>query len=265
MAVTIVHGRRPDGRGGRALPGDSSPPVLPRPASRRLDPPHGPLLRRPAERGYLVLSKVILLHLFDERIHADAPPSHEAWSSVCVIVASGGYPGKVVNGQPMTGPRPRCAIQRRSSSCCTAAKDGAVATAGGRVLADQSPLPAPQPPPRRGETPSPGPTPCLSVSLQRMYSAAGPWPAAPMACEASPARTQHTLWRISTIRRGELAMGELQASRHVNAAGSIYKSSVFRFQPDSRSRAHARCCVIRYCVASCDGLWQASHGDMKPH
>ena len=54
-------------------------------------------------------------------------------ASVCVILASGGYPGKVVNGKAISG------LERMGEDVVvfhsgTAVKDGQLVTAGGRVL-----------------------------------------------------------------------------------------------------------------------------------
>jgi phosphoribosylamine--glycine ligase len=62
-------------------------------------------------------------------------------ASVCVIAASGGYPGKYLSGKPISG-LPLADQSRNSQSedlvvfhAGTAIKDGALVTAGGRVLA----------------------------------------------------------------------------------------------------------------------------------
>ena len=55
-------------------------------------------------------------------------------ASACVIAASGGYPGRYASGKPISGLEdvPQDVVVFH---CGTAAKDGAVVTAGGRVLA----------------------------------------------------------------------------------------------------------------------------------
>jgi phosphoribosylamine--glycine ligase len=58
-------------------------------------------------------------------------------ASVCVIAASGGYPGKYASGKPITGlptatGSPNDVVVFHSG---TAIKDGQLVTAGGRVLA----------------------------------------------------------------------------------------------------------------------------------
>jgi phosphoribosylamine---glycine ligase len=58
-------------------------------------------------------------------------------ASVCIIAASGGYPGKYASGKPITG-LPNIASQSEDVVVFhsgTAVKDGQIVTAGGRVLA----------------------------------------------------------------------------------------------------------------------------------
>jgi phosphoribosylamine--glycine ligase len=58
-------------------------------------------------------------------------------ASVCVIAASGGYPGKYASGKPITG-LPNIGSQNEDVVIFhsgTAIKDGQLVTAGGRVLA----------------------------------------------------------------------------------------------------------------------------------
>jgi phosphoribosylamine---glycine ligase len=58
-------------------------------------------------------------------------------ASVCIIAASGGYPGKYVSGKPITG-LPTMTSQSEDVVVFhsgTAIKDGEIVTAGGRVLA----------------------------------------------------------------------------------------------------------------------------------
>ena len=57
---------------------------------------------------------------------------------VCVIAASGGYPGKVVNGKPISGLETASATASDTNFVFhsgTALQDGSIVTAGGRVLA----------------------------------------------------------------------------------------------------------------------------------
>jgi phosphoribosylamine--glycine ligase len=56
-------------------------------------------------------------------------------ASVCVIAASGGYPGKYVSGKPIHGLPASPADNIVVFHSGTAAKDGQIVTAGGRVLA----------------------------------------------------------------------------------------------------------------------------------
>ncbi len=56
-------------------------------------------------------------------------------ASVCVIAASGGYPGKYVSGKPIHGLSDKLAEDVVVFHSGTAIKDGQIVTAGGRVLA----------------------------------------------------------------------------------------------------------------------------------
>jgi phosphoribosylamine--glycine ligase len=56
-------------------------------------------------------------------------------ASVCVIAASGGYPGKYVSGKPIHGLPAEAGDNVVVFHSGTAAKDGQIVTAGGRVLA----------------------------------------------------------------------------------------------------------------------------------
>jgi phosphoribosylamine--glycine ligase len=56
-------------------------------------------------------------------------------ASVCVIAASGGYPGKYTSGKPITGLRAEASEDVVVFHSGTAIKDGQIVTAGGRVLA----------------------------------------------------------------------------------------------------------------------------------
>ncbi len=56
-------------------------------------------------------------------------------ASVCVIAASGGYPGKYTSGKPITGLADQSSEDVVVFHSGTALKDGQIVTAGGRVLA----------------------------------------------------------------------------------------------------------------------------------
>ena len=92
----------------------------------------------PETEAILVRMESDILDLFDAAIDGTADRltiQMRPGASVCVIAASGGYPGKVVNGQPISGldsvRNPDTVVFHAG----TTAKDGAVVTAGGRVLA----------------------------------------------------------------------------------------------------------------------------------
>ncbi len=66
---------------------------------------------------------------------ADKLPIHmKAGASVCIIAASGGYPGKYASGKPIQGLDAAIAEGVEVFHSGTAAKDGGYITAGGRVL-----------------------------------------------------------------------------------------------------------------------------------
>ena len=92
----------------------------------------------PETEAILVRLESDIVDLFDAAIDGTADRlaiRMKPGASVCVIAASGGYPGKVVNGKPINGldsaARPDTVVFHAG----TAAKDGAIVTAGGRVLA----------------------------------------------------------------------------------------------------------------------------------
>jgi phosphoribosylamine--glycine ligase len=91
----------------------------------------------PETEAILVRLESDIVDLFDAAIDGTADRlaiKMKPGASVCVIAASGGYPGKVVNGQPISG----LDVQHADAvvfHAGTAAKDGAIVTAGGRVLA----------------------------------------------------------------------------------------------------------------------------------
>jgi phosphoribosylamine--glycine ligase len=91
----------------------------------------------PETEAILVRLESDIVDLFDAAIDGTAERlaiKMKPGASVCVIAASGGYPGKVVNGQPISGldqQHPDTVVFHAG----TAAKDGTIVTAGGRVLA----------------------------------------------------------------------------------------------------------------------------------
>ena len=92
----------------------------------------------PETEAILVRLESDIVDLFDAAI--DGTADHLAirmrpGASVCVIAASGGYPGKVVNGQPISGLDSVRDPETVVFHAGTAAKDGAIVTAGGRILA----------------------------------------------------------------------------------------------------------------------------------
>jgi phosphoribosylamine--glycine ligase len=62
-------------------------------------------------------------------------------ASVCVIAASGGYPGKYASGKPIQGVNEQTGKDVVVFHSGTAVKDGQLVTAGGRVLAITSMAP----------------------------------------------------------------------------------------------------------------------------
>ena len=92
----------------------------------------------PETEAILVRLESDIVDLFDAAIDGTADRlaiRMKPGASVCVIAASGGYPGKVVNGQPINGLDSVRDPETVVFHAGTAAKDGAVVTAGGRVLA----------------------------------------------------------------------------------------------------------------------------------
>jgi phosphoribosylamine--glycine ligase len=73
---------------------------------------------------------------------ADAPPATLSWrpeASVCVVMASGGYPDAYVTGHPISGVDAAGALDGVTVfHAGTARRDGALVTAGGRVLGVQA-------------------------------------------------------------------------------------------------------------------------------
>ena len=94
----------------------------------------------PETEAILLRLETDIVDLFDASI--DGTANHliirmRPGASVCVIAASGGYPGKYVSGKPISGLSP---ADSRSEDVVvfhsgTAIKDGQIFTAGGRVLA----------------------------------------------------------------------------------------------------------------------------------
>ena len=92
----------------------------------------------PETEAILVRMESDILDLFDAAIDGTADRlaiKMKPGASVCVIAASGGYPGKVVNGQPISGLDSVLNPDTVVFHAGTAAKEGAIVTAGGRVLA----------------------------------------------------------------------------------------------------------------------------------
>jgi phosphoribosylamine--glycine ligase len=92
----------------------------------------------PETEAILVRLESDIVDLFDAAIDGTADRlviRMKPGASVCVIAASGGYPGKVVNGQPISGLDSVDEADAVVFHAGTAAKEGAIVTAGGRVLA----------------------------------------------------------------------------------------------------------------------------------
>jgi phosphoribosylamine--glycine ligase len=90
----------------------------------------------PETEAILVRLETDIVDLFDAAIDGTADQlaiKMRPGASVCVIAASGGYPGKVVNGKVIAGLDSQYA-DTVVFHAGTAAKDGAIVTAGGRVL-----------------------------------------------------------------------------------------------------------------------------------
>jgi phosphoribosylamine--glycine ligase len=91
----------------------------------------------PETQAILVRLETDIVDLFDAAIDGTANKLDirmAPGASVCVIAASGGYPGKYVSGLPISGlgdaQQPDTVVFHSG----TAARDGAIVTAGGRVL-----------------------------------------------------------------------------------------------------------------------------------
>jgi phosphoribosylamine--glycine ligase len=92
----------------------------------------------PETQAILVRLETDIVDIFDAAIDGTADRLEirtRPGASVCVIAASGGYPGKYISGLPISGldtARPPDTVIFHSG---TAAKEDAIVTAGGRVLA----------------------------------------------------------------------------------------------------------------------------------
>jgi phosphoribosylamine---glycine ligase len=92
----------------------------------------------PETQAILVRLETDILDIFDAAIDGTADRLEvrtRPGASVCIIAASGGYPGKYVSGLPISGldtPLPPDTVIFNSG---TATRDGQIITAGGRVLA----------------------------------------------------------------------------------------------------------------------------------
>jgi phosphoribosylamine--glycine ligase len=91
----------------------------------------------PETQAILVRLQTDIVDLFDAAIDGTANRlaiQMRPGASVCVIAASGGYPGKVASGLPIAGLDSVHDPDTVVFHSGTAAKDGAIVTAGGRVL-----------------------------------------------------------------------------------------------------------------------------------
>ena len=91
----------------------------------------------PETQAILVRLQTDIVDLFDAAIDGTANRlaiQMRPGASVCVIAASGGYPGKVASGLPISGLDSVHDPDTVVFHSGTAAKDGAIVTAGGRVL-----------------------------------------------------------------------------------------------------------------------------------
>jgi phosphoribosylamine---glycine ligase len=91
----------------------------------------------PETQAILVRLETDIVDIFDAAIDGTADRLEirtRPGASVCVIAASGGYPGKYFSGFPISGlepaPRPNSIVFHSG----TALQDGRIVTAGGRVL-----------------------------------------------------------------------------------------------------------------------------------
>ena len=112
--------------------------------------PRGPMVLEfntrfgdPETEAILLRLETDILDLFDASIDGAVNQlsiKMRPGASVCVIAASGGYPGKYATGKPIAGLPPVDRSEGQSEDVVvfhsgTAFKDGQLVTAGGRVLA----------------------------------------------------------------------------------------------------------------------------------
>jgi phosphoribosylamine--glycine ligase len=92
----------------------------------------------PETQVYLTRLESDLVELLDASVNGTLHRVEMKWSplaSVCVVMASGGYPGNYAKGKPITGLADADALPRtKVFHAGTALKDGQVVTNGGRVL-----------------------------------------------------------------------------------------------------------------------------------
>lgn len=92
----------------------------------------------PETQVYLTRLESDLVELLDASVNGTLHRVEMKWSplaSVCVVLASGGYPGNYAKGKPITGLADADALpQTKVFHAGTALKDGQVVTNGGRVL-----------------------------------------------------------------------------------------------------------------------------------
>jgi len=91
----------------------------------------------PETQAILVRLETDIVELFETAIDGTADKLEirmRPGASVCVIAASGGYPGKYASGKPIVGLETVPELDTVVFHSGTAMKDGAVVTAGGRVL-----------------------------------------------------------------------------------------------------------------------------------
>jgi phosphoribosylamine--glycine ligase len=91
----------------------------------------------PETQAILVRLETDIVELFETAIDGTADKLEirmRPGASVCVIAASGGYPGKYASGTPIGGLETVPELDTVVFHSGTAMKDGAVVTAGGRVL-----------------------------------------------------------------------------------------------------------------------------------
>jgi phosphoribosylamine--glycine ligase len=92
----------------------------------------------PETQVYLTRLESDLVELLDASVNGTLHRVEMKWSplaSVCVVMASGGYPGNYAKGKPITGLAAADALPRtKVFHAGTALKDGQVVTNGGRVL-----------------------------------------------------------------------------------------------------------------------------------